>query len=149
MFLTVSKAEKYPARGTCSIYPTDHSGCGLGQWEEALHSNASSYWLSPYPKCSLMSHKHTHGLLCFILLGLCYGFLMDSTDLFTHIFPYNFPCTGSTVCISEVILILVPWDLPNQDETRKNTTRMNILYSVYHTHIVCLITISFPIWSKS
>ena len=28
----------------------DHSGYGLGQWEKALHSNASPLWLSPYPE---------------------------------------------------------------------------------------------------
>ena len=27
-----------------------HSGYGLSQWEEALHSNTSSHWLSPYPE---------------------------------------------------------------------------------------------------
>ena len=27
-----------------------HSGYGLGQWENALHSNASSHWLIPYPE---------------------------------------------------------------------------------------------------
>ena len=27
-----------------------HSGYGLGQWEEALHSNASSHWTSRYPE---------------------------------------------------------------------------------------------------
>ena len=26
----------------------DHSGYGFSQWEKALHSNASSHWLSPY-----------------------------------------------------------------------------------------------------
>ena len=30
----------------------DHSGYGLGQWEKALHSNASSQWLNPCPKRS-------------------------------------------------------------------------------------------------
>ena len=29
------------------------SGDGLAQWEEALHSKASSHWLSPYPEWSL------------------------------------------------------------------------------------------------
>ena len=38
----------------------DHSGYGLGQWEKALHSNASSHWLSPYPEWSL----HTGVNLC-------------------------------------------------------------------------------------
>ena len=39
----------------------DQSGYGLGQWEEALHSNASSHWPSPYPERSLRSHTHkTH-----------------------------------------------------------------------------------------
>ena len=28
----------------------DHSGLGLDQWEKALHNNASSHWLSPYPE---------------------------------------------------------------------------------------------------
>ena len=37
-----------------SIMIRDHSGHGLGQWEEALHSNASSHWLSPCPEWSLM-----------------------------------------------------------------------------------------------
>ena len=32
----------------------DHSGCGLSQWEKALHSNAFSHWLSPYPEWSLL-----------------------------------------------------------------------------------------------
>ena len=32
----------------------DHSGYGLGQWEKALHSNASSHWISPYPEWSLI-----------------------------------------------------------------------------------------------
>ena len=32
----------------------DHSGYGLGQWEKALHSYASSHWLSPYPEWSLI-----------------------------------------------------------------------------------------------
>ena len=34
----------------------DHSGCGLGQWEQALlykTSNAFSHWPSPYPEWSL------------------------------------------------------------------------------------------------
>ena len=31
----------------------DHSGYGFDQWEEALRSNASSHWLSPYPEWSL------------------------------------------------------------------------------------------------
>ena len=30
------------------LHQRDHSGYGLGQWEKALHSNASSHWLSPY-----------------------------------------------------------------------------------------------------
>ena len=29
------------------MYMNDHSECGLGQWEEALHINASSHWLRP------------------------------------------------------------------------------------------------------
>ena len=33
----------------------DHSGYGLSQWEKALHSNASSHWLNPYPEWSLSS----------------------------------------------------------------------------------------------
>ena len=37
-----------------SIMIRDHSGHGLGQWEEALHSNASSHWLSTCPEWSLM-----------------------------------------------------------------------------------------------
>ena len=32
----------------------NHSGYGLGQWEEALHSNASSHCPSPYPEWSLL-----------------------------------------------------------------------------------------------
>ena len=31
----------------------DHSGYGLGQWEEALLCNAFSHWPSPYPEWSL------------------------------------------------------------------------------------------------
>ena len=31
-----------------NIQLRDQSGYGLGQWEEALQSNASSHWLSPY-----------------------------------------------------------------------------------------------------
>ena len=31
----------------------DHSGHGLGQWEEALLCNACSHWPSPYPEWSL------------------------------------------------------------------------------------------------
>ena len=36
----------------------DHSGYGLGQWEEALLCNTSSLWLSPYPEW----------LLCILLI---------------------------------------------------------------------------------
>ena len=32
----------------------DHSGYRLGQWEKALHGNAFSHWLSPYPDLSLI-----------------------------------------------------------------------------------------------
>ena len=31
----------------------DHSGCGLGRWEEALLCNAFSHWPSPYLEWSL------------------------------------------------------------------------------------------------
>ena len=31
----------------------DHSGYGLSESEEALHSNASSHWHRSYPECSL------------------------------------------------------------------------------------------------
>ena len=34
--------------GACHL--RDHSGCGLSQWEMALHGNIISYWLSPYPE---------------------------------------------------------------------------------------------------
>ena len=34
-----------------------HYGYGLSEWEEALHGNASSHWLSPYPQWSLRSHE--------------------------------------------------------------------------------------------
>ena len=36
-----------------SWWARDHSGYGLGQWEEALHSNASSHWTTPYQEWSL------------------------------------------------------------------------------------------------
>ena len=39
----------------------DHSGYGLGQWEEALHSNAFSHWLSPYPEWSLHTAPRSVG----------------------------------------------------------------------------------------
>ena len=29
---------------------SNYSGNGLSQWEKVLHSNASSHWVSPYPK---------------------------------------------------------------------------------------------------
>ena len=32
----------------------DHFGYGFGQWQKALHSKASSHWLSPYPELSLL-----------------------------------------------------------------------------------------------
>ena len=34
-----------------------HSGNGYGQWEKALHCNASSHWLSPCPEWSLQCQK--------------------------------------------------------------------------------------------
>ena len=37
------------------IIPRNHSGYGLGQWEEALYSNAVSHWPSPYPEWSLLT----------------------------------------------------------------------------------------------
>ena len=40
-----------------TIRPRDHFGYGLGQWEKALHSNASSHWLSPYLEWSLQTSK--------------------------------------------------------------------------------------------
>ena len=38
------------------VHSRDHYGHGLGQWEEALRSNAFSRWPSPYPKWSLHCH---------------------------------------------------------------------------------------------
>ena len=39
---------------------SDHSGYVLSQWEKALHSNASSHWLSTYPEWSLGNMSITH-----------------------------------------------------------------------------------------
>ena len=39
----------------CAVTSRDHSGYGLSQWKETLHSKVSFHWLSPYPEWSLTS----------------------------------------------------------------------------------------------
>ena len=46
-----------------------HSGYGLCQWEKALHCNAFSHWLSPYPKWSL----HTVNAIDYPYTGIYTG----------------------------------------------------------------------------
>ena len=49
---------------------TDHSGYGLGQWDNALHTNTPSHWLSLCPEWS--EYAHDVALSCLLhALGLC------------------------------------------------------------------------------
>ena len=41
-----------------------HSGYRLGHWENALYSNASSHWLSTYPKWNMMDQSFHPTELC-------------------------------------------------------------------------------------
>ena len=52
--LNPMKGSSQEATGTIRPH---HSQYQLSQWEKALHSNASSHWLSPYPECSLLSRQ--------------------------------------------------------------------------------------------
>ena len=57
LFQLIKEAPVYKVKISLCLSVCHHRGkfkdgrCryGLGQWEEALHSNASSHWLSPYP----------------------------------------------------------------------------------------------------
>ena len=73
--LLLSSFCSWPSSG----YNRDHSEYGLSQWEEALHSNASSHRPSPYPEWSLytfwhMPQKHSCFDKCTTLWrSSCYG----------------------------------------------------------------------------
>ena len=76
----------------------DHSGHGLGQWENVFHDNAFSHWRSPCPEWSLMLFKHSNirkRSISFrnmvdrsVLIGLTHWGLNKMPNIFKTIFSY-------------------------------------------------------------
>ena len=65
------------------MYTEDNSGYGFDQWEKALHSNASSYWLNQCPEWSLCTCMASI-VMCTVSICLkyhCINFL-DYFDIF-------------------------------------------------------------------
>ena len=74
----------------CCIQYMDHSRYGLCQWDEALHSNAPSHWLSPYSEWSLYYHL----ILAHIITRLHWISLI-SVSLYPHLVSLNSPHFGT------------------------------------------------------
>ena len=79
----------------------EHSGCGLGQWETALHCNASSHWLSPYRICT----RFCIILICFVVAMFM---VLDHDDVIKwKFFPRHWSFVRENPLVTSVFFMCV------------------------------------------